>query len=82
MAYKTKIVRKSGKYVLDNTNLKILDELIDNGRLPKKEIAKRLSIARGTVNERIDEMEAVGVIEGYTALVNWDLLKLDECGGK
>jgi len=82
MAYKTKIVRKGGKYVLDDVNLRILDELIGDARTPKMEIGKRLNLARSSVRERIDEMEAVGIIEGYTAIINWNLLNLDECGGK
>lgn len=82
MAYKKKIVRKGNKLILDETNMKILDELINNARLPKMEIAKRVSVARVAVRERIDEMEAVGIIEGYTAIINWNLLNLDECGGK
>lgn len=82
MAYKTKIVRKGSKYVLDDMNLRILDELIGDARTPKMEIGKRLNLARSCVRERINDMEDAGIIEGYTALINWDLLKLDECGGK
>jgi DNA-binding Lrp family transcriptional regulator len=74
MAYKKTITRKGSKYVLDNINLKILDELIGNGRIPKMEIAKRLSVARVSVRDRIKEMEAAGIIEGYTVLINWTLL--------
>lgn len=74
MAYKKTITRKGSKYVLDNINLKILDELIGNGRIPKMEIAKRLSVARVSVRDRIEEMEAAGIIEGYTVLINWTLL--------
>lgn len=38
MAYKTKIVRKGNKYVIDEMNMRILDELIDDARTPKMEI--------------------------------------------
>ena len=79
MAYKKKIVRKGNKLILDETNMKILDELIDDARAPKMEIGKRLNLARSSVRERIEEMEAVGIIEGYTAIINWNLLNLDEC---
>ena len=79
MAYKKKIVRKGNKLILDETNMKILDELIDDARTPKMEIGKRLNLARSSVRERIEEMEAAGIIEGYTASINWNLLKLDEC---
>lgn len=79
MAYKKTIVRKGNKLVLDETNMKILDELIDDARAPKMEIGKRLNLARSSVRERIEDMEAAGIIEGYTAVINWD--KIDN-GGK
>ena len=74
MAYKKKIVRKGNKLILDETNMKILDELIDNARTPTMEISRRLSLARASVRERIEEMEAAGIIEGYTAVINWDMI--------
>lgn len=79
MAYKKKIVRKGNKLILDETNMKILDELIDDARAPKMEIGKRLNLARSSVRERIEDMEAAGIIEGYTVVINWD--KIDN-GGK
>ena len=78
MAYKKKIVRKGNKLILDETNMKILDELIDDARAPKMEIGKRLNLARSSVRERIEDMEAAGIIEGYTAVINWD--KIDNGG--
>ena len=78
MAYKTKIVRKGGKYVLDDMNLKILDELIGNARASKTEIAEHLNLTRTSVWERMQDMEAAGIIEGYTAVINWD--KIDNGG--
>lgn len=79
MAYKRTIVRNGGRYVMDEINYRILDELIDNARIPKMEIGKRLSLSRMSVRDRIDEMEAAGIIQGYTVDINWD--KLDN-GGK
>lgn len=79
MAYKKTIVRKGNKLVLDETNMKILDELIDDARAPKMEIGKRLNLARSSARERIEDMEAAGIIEGYTVVINWD--KIDN-GGK
>lgn len=79
MAYKKTIVRKGGKYVLDEINYRILDELIDNAKTSKMQIGKRLSLSRMSVRDRIDEMEAVGIIEGYTVMIDWN--KIDN-GGK
>lgn len=72
MAYKKKIVRKGNKLILDETNMKILDELIGDARTPKMEIGKRLNLARSSVRERIEDMEAAGIIEGYTVVINWN----------
>lgn len=74
MANKKTIVHQQGKYILDEMNMKILDELIDNARTPTMEISRRLSLARASVRERIEEMEAAGIIEGYTAVINWDMI--------
>lgn len=74
MANKKTIVRQQGKYILDEMNMKILDELIDNARTPTMEISRRLSLARASVRERIEEMEAAGIIEGYTAVINWNMI--------
>ena len=74
MANKKTIVRQQGKYILDEMDMKILDELIDNARTPTMEISRRLSLARASVRERIEEMEAAGIIEGYTAVINWDMI--------
>lgn len=79
MSNKTKIVRKGNKYELDEMNMRILDELIGNARAPIMEISRRLPLARSSVCERIEDMEAAGIIEGYTAVINWD--KIDN-GGK
>lgn len=67
------------KLRLDDMNLRILDELIGDARTPKMEIGKRLNLARSSVRERIEDMEAAGIIEGYTVIINWD--KIDN-GGK
>lgn len=74
MANKKTIVYQQDKYILDEMNMKILDELIDNARTPTMEISRRLSLARASVRERIEEMEAAGIIEGYTAVINWDMI--------
>lgn len=74
MANKKTIVRQQGKYILDEMNMKILDELIDNARTPTMEISRRLSLTRASVRERIEEMEAAGIIEGYTAVISWNMI--------
>lgn len=59
---------------IDETDLKIIKELVRNSRLSFREIAKRLGISVGTVATRIARLEKEGVIRGYTALINHEKL--------
>ena len=71
-------VLRDGRFVLDEYNLKILDELNENCRIPAVQLGKKIGISRGSVKDRMAEMESVGIIEGYTVMINWDLID----GGK
>lgn len=51
---------------MDETDLRLLRELAANARLPVATLAKRLGIARTTVQSRIDRLERTGAIAGYT----------------
>ncbi|MFT4795584.1 MAG: DNA-binding Lrp family transcriptional regulator [Paracoccaceae bacterium] len=51
---------------LDDTDRALLALLARNARAPATEIARRLGIARTTVQARIDRLETGGVISGYT----------------
>lgn len=51
---------------LDETDRALLGELTANARLPVVTLARRLGIARSTVQARIERLETGGVIEGYT----------------
>jgi Lrp/AsnC family transcriptional regulator for asnA, asnC and gidA len=46
---------------LDDTDLKILQQLEENGRKPNVEIGRVLGIAESTVRKRIDRMQQAGV---------------------
>jgi len=50
----------------DETDTAILDMLATNARLPVAGIAKRLGLARTTVQARLDRLEQSGIIQGYT----------------
>ena len=47
---------------LDDTDLKIIDVLAENGRTPNNEIAERLSISEGTVRNRIKKLADGGFL--------------------
>ncbi|KAA0909778.1 Lrp/AsnC family transcriptional regulator [Aquicoccus porphyridii] len=50
----------------DETDEALLALLADNARLPVAMLARRLGIARTTVQARLDRLENAGVIAGYT----------------
>lgn len=51
---------------IDNTDRNLLSLLRDNARAPISDLARRLGLARTTVQARIERMERAGVIAGYT----------------
>jgi DNA-binding Lrp family transcriptional regulator len=52
--------------VLDETDRRLLELLAEDARLPLTGLARRLGIARSTVQVRLARLEARGVIAGYT----------------
>ena len=72
------LVHKNGRYRIDDRNYAILDELNDNARISFADLSKKLGINRQSARARILDMESAGIIEGYTVMINWDLID----GGK
>lgn len=59
---------------LDNTDLKILKLLQENGRLTNKELASRVHLSVTPVYERLRRLESEGYIKKYVALLDADKL--------
>ena len=55
---------------LSDIDQKILKLLIENSRYTYSEIGSRLDISRIAVKNHIQELEASGVIESYTTIIN------------
>lgn len=53
----------------DNLDRKLIALLQDNARMATAEIARKLKVARSTVQERIARLEKDGVIGGYTVVL-------------
>jgi DNA-binding Lrp family transcriptional regulator len=51
---------------MDNLDQRILDLLVDDARQSVTVMARRLQVARSTLQERIARLERSGVIVGYT----------------
>ncbi len=56
----------------DKIDIELLALLMDEARLSTSEIARRLGLARSTVNERIARLEQDRIILGYQAIVAAD----------
>lgn len=55
---------------LDSTNRKILRELVANARIPISELARKVGLSKTPVALRIRQMEAMGLITGYRAILS------------
>ncbi|MFJ7935277.1 Lrp/AsnC family transcriptional regulator [Sporosarcina sp. NPDC096371] len=55
---------------MDATDKKILELLMENGRLSYVDIGKELNLSRVAVRERIHALQEDGIIERFTVVVN------------
>ncbi|SFG25328.1 transcriptional regulator, AsnC family [Halobacillus alkaliphilus] len=58
------------KFKVDETDKRILELLIEDGRLSYAEIGKALDLSRVAVRSRVNQLIDCGVIEKFTAVVN------------
>lgn len=57
---------------MDDTDRQLIALLRDNARMPVIALAKKLRVARATVQNRIDKLESNGTIVGYTVRLRPD----------
>lgn len=58
---------------IDNLDRALLALLRENARMPVAVLARRLGLARTTVQARLDRLEATGIVQGYTVRLNESL---------
>ncbi|WP_290596891.1 MULTISPECIES: Lrp/AsnC family transcriptional regulator [unclassified Archaeoglobus] len=56
---------------MDEKDLKIIQMLVENARIPKTKIAKMLDVTEAAVRKRISNLEKREEILGYRAIVNY-----------
>jgi Lrp/AsnC family leucine-responsive transcriptional regulator len=56
--------------VLDAINVQLLQALVDDPRIPVAELARRVELSAPAVAERLQRLEAAGVIAGYRLELN------------
>jgi len=54
----------------DPINRKILAELVANARIPMSELAERVGLSKTPVAQRVRQMEEIGLITGYRAILD------------
>ncbi|HCS11049.1 MAG TPA: Lrp/AsnC family transcriptional regulator [Clostridiales bacterium] len=57
---------------MDQTDLKIISILQNNGRITMKELAKAVSLSPPAAAERVKKLEDTSVIQRYIAVINND----------
>ncbi|MCD6443392.1 Lrp/AsnC family transcriptional regulator [Candidatus Bathyarchaeota archaeon] len=62
---------------IDEKDLKILRELLTDARLSYREIARRVNLSVATVKARVEKLQRLGVIKGYTVILDPDKLGYD-----
>ncbi|HLD87052.1 MAG TPA: Lrp/AsnC family transcriptional regulator [Candidatus Nanoarchaeia archaeon] len=58
----------------DETDERILNELMANAKIPLRGLAKKIGVSFVTVMNRIKRLEKAGIITGYSARINYALL--------
>jgi DNA-binding Lrp family transcriptional regulator len=61
-------------FTLDETDKKILAELLKNSNRSNREIARAIGISAATVINRIQRLESAGVITNYTVTLDFERL--------
>ncbi|MBN8650351.1 MAG: Lrp/AsnC ligand binding domain-containing protein [Cytophagales bacterium] len=67
----------SRHFEFDNTDLRILEILMQDAKRPYTEVAKRVNVSQGTVHVRMNKMEDAGVLEKTTLKINYAKLGYD-----
>ena len=64
----------STNYQIDNIDLKILNVLSKNAKMPYTEVAKKVFVSGGTVHVRMRKLEKMGVVRGTKLDIDYDKL--------
>jgi len=67
----------SRNFEIDNTDLKILEILMQDAKRPFTEVAKKVNVSQGTVHVRMNKMEDAGILDKTTLRINYAKLGFD-----
>ncbi len=71
------MANQSKIYEFDNTDLRILEILMQDAKRPYTEVAKKVNVSQGTVHVRMNKMEEAGILEKTTLRINYAKLGFD-----
>lgn len=63
--------------MIDDTDLRILQQLKENGRASFSDIADELGIATSTVTSRFQKMREKGILTGFRPVIDYEKLGFD-----
>jgi len=67
----------SRNFEIDNTDLKILEILMQDAKRPYTEVARKVNVSQGTVHVRMNKMADAGILEKTTLRINYARLGYD-----
>jgi DNA-binding Lrp family transcriptional regulator len=67
----------TGHANIDQLDLRILRQLLVNGRLSMRQLAAELRVSTTTITSRVSRLEKENIIKGYSAIVNFQKLGYD-----
>lgn len=59
---------------MDATDYRIIQLLLEDGRIPMKELSQKVALSAPAVAERVKRLEEEGIITGYKAVVDYEKL--------
>jgi Lrp/AsnC family transcriptional regulator for asnA, asnC and gidA len=71
------LIQMSKNYEIDNVDLKILNILMEDAKIPYTEVAKKVFVSGGTVHVRMKKLEEIGVVSGTTLKLDYSKLGYD-----
>ncbi|MCW5911229.1 MAG: Lrp/AsnC ligand binding domain-containing protein [Cyclobacteriaceae bacterium] len=67
----------SRNFEIDQTDLRILEILMQDAKRPYTEVARRVNVSQGTVHVRMNKMEEAGILDKTTLKINYARLGYD-----
>ncbi len=59
---------------LDPVDIRILELLLEDGRLSYRELAKRVGVTTPTVSSKVEHLASMGLVRGYTVVMDPEML--------